>query len=433
MGVVDFIQREYIFCRKTKKFLRRYRATIETDAYQNHIEKRIRESIEITKSYNEQERPELLSKTDFNQERTITKILFFDVLSNEGVGKLAKKLHSLNSKKFIVNNYYKKPSIIRNYDYVHLSYTSRGVGLFANVEVKNNAYLKSIDIRWTQVDNYFALFEYSFNLKKAITGENFIDFVKSTFTEFTAADYFEIYEQDNRKGQSVDFLDIIQTSDAYVLFAFQHYITTYLYTERGRTNRIPGLEIRTRTEQIDIQNVYLPDFSTTFYSKANNYYISNLGFDNVYYGLFAGGRSVPSFSLLGDIAKYGNNLYYSIFGVYELKIFERDFSKFSSGRKAVGYNRYYKQLLAKVQGISDVGRSATSDSYEEWFAQWNIYYGNKEMEFSELSIKDSNYYKNVFKTNLDYQKSLIEIRYTRSNMVIAVIAVAISLVALFAT
>lgn len=47
-------------------------------------------------------------RTDCFEKSVIAKVTIYDVLSNDGVSKLLKKLYSLSNRKFKVRNHYKK-------------------------------------------------------------------------------------------------------------------------------------------------------------------------------------------------------------------------------------------------------------------------------------------------------------------------------------
>ena len=56
---------------------------------------------------------------------------------------MLKKLYSLSKKKdFKVKNYYKKPTLINKYDYIHLQYSHSGYGRFAEIELLEDKYIK---------------------------------------------------------------------------------------------------------------------------------------------------------------------------------------------------------------------------------------------------------------------------------------------------
>ena len=56
-------------------------------------------------------------------------------------------------------------------------------------------------------------------------------------------------------------------------------------------------------------------------------------------------------SLLKKSLSVQNEFFYCFFGYRELKLFEREFSKFSTGRKSIAYNREFKKLLNKLQSV----------------------------------------------------------------------------------
>lgn len=148
-----------------------------------------------------------------------------------------KKLYSLPKKKFKVHNHYKKPSIFHKYDYVHLQYSESGYGCFAEIELLEDKYIKSIKATWAQINSYFALIEYCFTFKKPLDEENYNQFVYDNIRNLTSKDYIIWHRISKEEGKRKDDMDYglaeQMTEESFPLIC-QHYITSFLYSEQGK-------------------------------------------------------------------------------------------------------------------------------------------------------------------------------------------------------
>ncbi|WP_156009929.1 hypothetical protein [Streptococcus ruminantium] len=414
--------------REAKKFFDYYLKIVETEEYQSDCRKQEQEGLEFHRKYIEEKHPEWVKRTDYFDEFSIGEFLILDTLSNEGVNKLTKRLYSLPKSKFKVKNYYKKPTIFKKYDYVHLQYLRHGVGIFAEIEILEDRFFSSIEISWSMVNNYYAIFQYRFHFKQVLTDSNLQVFISDNIKKLSKKDYINWYSIDN-EHDSLNYLSIKQMSDEFPSIICQHYITTYLYSEKGKTNKLINLTVAFRKEKVDIDKIYFGDISYSLYNKKGNYYISN-SFHDSDYVLYSGSNIIPRFSILGSISQYGNELYYLLFGERELHIFERDFSKYISGRKSIMFNRNFLNLLKKIQSLSESeNRAGISNFKKDFENSWTIFVSNDEVQLEKLFHKDLSYYRNVIKENYSYLNMLTEINYTKTNTISSIVATIVSIIA----
>ncbi|HEM3512889.1 hypothetical protein [Streptococcus suis] len=414
--------------REAKKFFDYYLKIVETEEYRSDCRKHEQEGLEFHRKYIEEKHPEWVKRTDYFDEFSIGEFLILDTLSNEGVNKLTKRLYSLPKSKFKVKNYYKKPTIFKKYDYVHLQYLRHGVGIFAEIEILEDSFFSSIEISWSMVNNYYAIFQCRFHFKQVLTDSNRQLFISDNIKKLSKKDYINWYSIDN-EHDSLNYLSIKQMSDEFPSIICQHYITTYLYSEKGKTNKLINLAVAFRKEKVDIDKIYLGDISYSLYNKKGNYYISN-SFHDSDYVLYSGSNIIPRFSILGSISQYGNELYYLLFGERELHIFERDFSKYISGRKSIMFNKNFLNLLKKIQSLSESeNRVGISNLKKDFENSWTIFVSNDEVQLEKLFHKDLSYYRNVIKENYSYLNMLTEINYTKTNTISSIVATIVSIIA----
>lgn len=129
------------------------------------------------------------------------------------------------------------------------------------------------------------------------------------------------------------------------------------------------------------------------------------------------------------IAKYGNEFYNRFFGNRELRIFEREFSRFITGRKKITYNKELKELLNKLQSLSDVENKEFGDFYERYNNTWNFYMFGNKMDLKEFHVKSTAQIQKIYKDNFKYLKLLTEMNYTKSSYTNSLVATFVAVIA----
>lgn len=348
-----------------RKWIEYYWNYVNSDKYKEEKIKRKAEYEKATHDSDKEENIQEEEQADYYEDSVVTHLSICDVLSNDGVTKVLKKLYSLPKKKFKVHNHYKKPSIFHKYDYVHLQYSESGYGCFAEIELLEDKYIKSIKATWAQINSYFALIEYCFTFKKPLDEENYNQFVYDNIRNLTSKDYIIWHRISKEEGKRKDDMDYglaeQMTEESFPLIC-QHYITSFLYSEQGKNNPLINMEYRIRKASIDIDRLYLKGIVIAYYNKKWNYVICS-DFDKPNYCMLTGNNRFPQFNICEYIATYRNEFFYCFFGYRELKLFEREFSKFSTGRKSIAYNKEFKKLLTRLQSVSEVESRKEKDIY----------------------------------------------------------------------
>ena len=96
-------------------------------------------------------------------------------------------------------------------------------------------------------------------------------------------------------------------------------------------------------------------------------------------------------------------------GESELTFFEKEYSKYVSGRKKIYFNREIIKLFKQVRSFSECQplRGSEQDLMKDFDKNWILY-----------------------EEKYDYMEKMAEINYTKSNQVIAVISVIIAILAI---
>ena len=414
---------------EARKCIKYYLDKIKSDEYIKQKEKSDIEGKFNHQEYIKKEKPEWKDRTDYYEDTVVSGVTLCDVLSNEGVTNLLKKLYSLSNKKeFKVKNYYKKPTLINKYDYIHLQYSHSRYGSFAKIELLEDKYIESIEISWVQINSYYALFEYHFCFKKCLDEEMYGEFIYDNIGKISSKDFYKWYYISEERSKKVDVLLLEQMYNEYFAIVCQHYITSYLYSEQGKSNQLINMIHMTRKEVINIDKMYLGDLGVSYFNRKSNYIIS-ADFDGVNYCLQAGNNVIPHFNICSYISKYGNDFYYRFFGNRELKIFESEFSKFSTGRKKITYNKDLKKLLNKMQSVSEIENKNVKDFDETFDKEWDFYISNDKTDLKDYQKEGLQNYKKIYRNNFEYLKLLSDMNYTRSSHINAIVATFASIVA----
>lgn len=403
---------------------------IDTLEYKEFVKRRDTESLNICKKYIAKEHPAWISRTDFYTDCSLAKVYFYDVLSNKGIEKLLRKLHTLPKRKYKVQNYYKKPTFLHKYDYVHLQYSRHSSGLFSEIKIIDDEFIDNVNLTWSQINGFYALSQYEFIFKYTFNDERYDVFLHDKLKHISSKDYFPWYyikEIDDKP----DYFLIQQMRDSFFPLIFQHFITTKLYSELGRSNPLIHLICYTRKAQIDIDTLYLDNFGVSYYNKADNYVISR-NYDDTRYILLSGNNTIPAWSATSYISSFGCEFYYRFAGDWELKIFENTFSKFYSGRKPTFFNKDFLSLTNKMQGISETKFWGNRDDFIKRFNEnWDFYVSNDLTdinEFEKSNVTDN--FKQIYKENYEYLKLCSEMNYTKITTVSSIIAIVVALLSL---
>ena len=421
--------------KEIKKTIKFYLKNINTEEYIEYKSKSYEESKKVHQEYIKKEKPHWKDRNDFYEDYHVVKIVFGDVLSNDGVVKLLKKLYGLSKNKFKVKNYYKKPPFKNKYDYIHLQYTSSALGRFSEIEFLNDDYISDISISWVQINNYYAFVEYTISFKRCLDEEKYSLFIYDNIRKINKK-AFAVWYYIDETSEFNKYLALEQIHDEYFSVICQHYITTFLYSELGKRKLLPNMIVATREETIDIDKLYLGDITTSFYNKEENYVIVS-DYRDTNYLLMAGDNRIPSFSVQPYIARYGNDFYYRLFGMKELQDFEQNFSKYTTGRKFIKYNKEFMSLLNKIQSISENKLYVRTNLFEKFNKTWDFYISNDKTDLESYLNIGLDKYQIIYKNNFEYLKLLSEVRYSKINnlnsiiaTITAIIATIISIIAL---
>lgn len=419
------------FKKEFRKCVKYYLKHFQDKDYLEYKEQRKRESFEFVKRYVEEKKPHWKKRTDIygeNGDEVIAGVIFADILSNDDVATLLRKIYGLSDKNYEKDILYKKPTLFRKYDYVHLSHQGYSVGSFATIKFKKDEYIKEIKISWSQINSYYAYLEYEIRFIRCLDEERYSAFISDNIRKLKIRrDCVSLYRVPG--DEKIDYLVLDQMHDDYFRLICQHYITSLLFSKYGKKYKLLNLVLMTREKPINISQIYINDMGVGYYSKDGNYVIVS-DYNETDYYLFAGNNVIPSFSLAPYIGRFGNDFYIEFFEKREINIFENEFSKYISGRKRVKYNDEFVQLLRKMQSLSAAETKSMKEFYKEFNTKWDFYIANDKEDLKDYHKDCRTDLRKIYQSSYEYMKMMTEIDYAKSNKYISVIAVIISVVAI---
>ena len=215
------------------------------------------------------------------------------------------------------------------------------MGRLAEVQFIDSKYIKSIDITVTQMNDIYAFIEYDISFNISLNEEERNQFIIDYLPQITDDDYFGNFNIDD--GHKLEM--IYEMNQIYFEYICQHFVTSLFFSETGAKRKLLSVIYQIRKESIDINKIYLGDgLCISYYDKDKNI-ILNRNYDSTNYVLLSGNNVIPNFGISEYIMKYGNIFYLRIMGEPELTFFEKEYSKYVSGRKKIYFNREIIKLF----------------------------------------------------------------------------------------
>lgn len=399
--------------------------------YQEKFCRKYVEKVSSIKGYNFYLRN--LSKND-DLNNHFMSVSLYDMLDNNGMNKLIKKLYALEKdKNYKIRTYFRKPGL-QKLNYISQTIGRTSVGSVGEIILKNNNWLSKILISYTYLNNSEVIIEYEFIFKKIMcTYQQIHNFVMNYVCLVEKEWYFHSYA-DKNFFNSADCREIVKLE--YIFFAdiLQAFICGKLYTTLGRKYKLPIeycnlIKKYNKNKAKKLRKVFLSEC----YEKEKEYLIvSDFIDERMEIGHFCTGKYFPNPIMLRLFADFSCETYYKIFYHIELEELERRM------RKYLNYNRTFilakdlKWFANKIRNIDDCEERIKdkvmdeNKKYVDHLMGWELYiHGEKRKEDFVNYPHWTEYFKDLYKQNLGYLNS---ISLVQNNSIIIWVAVA-SLVA----
>lgn len=95
----------------------------------------------------------------------------------------------------------------------------------------------------------------------------------------------------------------------------------------------------------------------------------------------------------------------------------------------ITYNKELKELLNKLQSLSDVENKEFGDFYEKYNNTWDFYVFGNKMDLKEFHVKSITKIQKIYKNIFEYLKLLTEMNYTKSSYTNSLVATFVAVIA----
>lgn len=387
------------------------------------------------------------------EEGKLLNVIFFDSFSNEGIRKLIIKLHKLDKDnydlKFIDTSYAKKRK-----QFIGFQETFSSVGIFADVKVKNDKYVDSIHISWCQRSNYTAMFEFEISFKQFF--ESFHDeyeFImdKLKLKKSSTLGYYPQYNPDglSYKGKSKQY-EYIKFHNNLLNYAFQTYLAETLYIENGKFNELFTLQVY-KVNEVVIENCESPYMGIVGKSRLHNsvFIVDSLpsfAHQNLLVSILTSNNGFDTRNILSFFSKYRNLMYYNIYFDYEINELNQKIAPYNIGVKKKYSFDELRWMYRKIAELKS-SRDNCDIEYEKQLNKlilddWEVYYGTYEKDKKIDEKVDELFQKSrvdfvfekykeqyeLYQIALETQNSQRNIKIAVTSLVLAIVAIIISIV-----
>lgn len=355
-------------------------------------------------------------------------VCIYDVVDNNEINKIIKKLYSLkgNDQYDIEINFRKKT--IKNINYIRPEFDHTGHGIFASIKFISDNIISNVDMTWSQINNDQAIIEYEIRFNECIDKfkrihnfiiENYELLNKIKYSPF----YYDIDFFKNEDSQN------IQTELKYFRTLLQYKIDIVLSSSYSNKYLLPikyTYLIDSQTKKI-MEYIKAPFLEESFIIDKEQYLIINSleEFEGAEISELIFKKTFNPISIITLMSRYKMNLYYKFFYNIEKKELEYKICKYLNSKKICVNIWNYKWLLNKKRRLDEKRfYSINHDSYQ------NI----KGFSDEKVGLIDENIIKNigdVYNEYIEYIKNLNSINYNIIAFTISVLALVISIIAIF--
>ena len=361
------------------------------------------------------------------------KVSVYDILDNDGVNRLIKKLYKLKKKSsYKVSTYYLNHPF-RKVNYISHNIVGRHTGLIAEVKFKDNNWLAGILISYTYANSSEMVIEYCFEFKKIMsTYVHIHDFIMDNILSVKKPPFFHAYA-DKSLISKADCSEIFKLDDIFFADILQAYICQMFYTQIGNTYKLPVeydilTNKLTQNEKRKLRNAFLAEC----YERNGEFLIaSNLNYDRFEVSYFRQGRCFPSAILLELFSLCSTEMRYKAFYTVELNSIELRMRKYLNSRRSFIHSddikwfvNKHRQIVEQDEVIKERLKSEEQVKLEFGnFIGWNVYYSGERKEKYDLINYPmyTQYFKTLYQQNLEYLNSIASVQ---NNKVVTIVTVA---------
>lgn len=370
----------------------------------------------------------LMEIFDLDSNMDLYSVSIYDVVNNNDVNKLVKKIYQLKrNKNYSVEISYKK-KFIKDINYIRPEFDHTGHGIFAKIKFLNDSLISYIDMTWSQINNEEAIIEYEIHLKKRIDSFSIIhDYILENYKKLRKIKYSIFYF--NIENFLNDDSQNIQTEFKYFRTILQQKISKVSTSNYSKKYLLPikfTYLIKNKTKKI-MKYIEKPFLEESFIVDKDHYLILNTieEFEGIEINEVIFKKRFNPINMVVMMSELKMPLYYRFFYNIEKQELEYKIGKYLNSKKIFVNIWNYKWLLNKKRRLDEKRFYNINNKRSKSI---NGFSNKKISLIDELLIKNIG---DVYSENIDYINNLNTINYNTIAFAISVLALIIAIVAIF--
>lgn len=370
----------------------------------------------------------LMEIFDLDSNMDLYSVSIYDVVNNNDINKLVKKIYQLKrNKNYSVEISYKK-KFIKDINYIRPEFDHTGHGIFAKIKFLNDSLISHIDMTWSQINNEEAIIEYEIHLKKCIDNFSIIhDYILENYKKLRKIKYsifyFSIENFLNDDSQN------IQTEFKYFRTILQQKISKVSTSNYSKKYLLPikfTYLIKNKTKKI-MKYIEKPFLEESFIVDKDHYLILNAieEFEGIEINEVIFKKRFNPINMVVMMSELKMPLYYRFFCNIEKQELEYKIGKYLNSKKIFVNIWNYKWLLNKKRRLDEKRFYNINNKRSKSI---NGFSNKKISLIDELLIKNIG---DVYSENIEYINNLNTINYNTIAFAISVLALIIAIVAIF--
>lgn len=370
----------------------------------------------------------LMEIFDLDSNMNLYSVSIYDVVNNNDVNKLVKKIYQLKrNKNYSVEISYKK-KFIKDINYIRPEFDHTGHGIFAKIKFLNDSLISYIDMTWSQINNEEAIIEYEIHLKKCIDSFSIIhDYILENYKKLRKIKYSIFYF--NIENFLNDDSQNIQTEFKYFRTILQQKISKVSTSNYSKKYLLPikfTYLIKNKTKKI-MKYIEKPFLEESFILDKDHYLILNTieEFEGIEINEVIFKKRFNPINMVVMMSELKMPLYYRFFYNIEKQELEYKIGKYLNSKKIFVNIWNYKWLLNKKRRLDEKRFYNINNKRSKSI---NGFSNKKISLIDELLIKNIG---DVYSENIEYINNLNTINYNTIAFAISVLALIIAIVAIF--
>lgn len=370
----------------------------------------------------------LMEIFDLDSNMDLYSVSIYDVVNNNDVNKLVKKIYQLKrNKNYSVEISYKK-KFIKDINYIRPEFDRTGHGIFAKIKFLNDSLISYIDMTWSQINNEEAIIEYEIHLKKCIDSFSIIhDYILENYKKLRKIKYSIFYF--NIENFLNDDSQNIQTEFKYFRTILQQKISKVSTSNYSKKYLLPikfTYLIKNKTKKI-MKYIEKPFLEESFIVDKDHYLILNPieEFEGIEINEVIFKKKFNPINMVVMMSELKMPLYYRFFYNIEKQELEYKIGKYLNSKKIFVNIWNYKWLLNKKRRLDEKRFYNINNKRSKSI---NGFSNKKISLIDELLIKNIG---DVYSENIEYINNLNTINYNTIAFAISVLALIIAIVAIF--